>query len=218
MARRVIAVCALSVVAAIGLLVAPAAGAAPITTFDVLKGMNDAQQDAYLEAHPELNIRLANTDPDAVHDQWDDLDAATKKDAIETLPEIVGNLDGIDYDDRDTANRKALARALAASTKQLKKNPDDALAKRVMGSLTAIQKTLKGKRAPARHLVSLSLDRPPLAAIALGDLDTASDVTFLVPGMGTYTDDMQLWTQSAQNLYDEQGEVGAPTRRAVVSW
>lgn len=36
--------------------------------------------------------------------------------------------------------------------------------------------------------------------------------------MGTYTDDMQLWTQSAQNLYDEQGEVGAPTRRAVVSW
>ena len=28
----------------------------------------------------------------------------------------------------------------------------------------------------------------------------------------------QLWTQSAQNLWDEQGEVGAPTRRAVVSW
>ena len=36
--------------------------------------------------------------------------------------------------------------------------------------------------------------------------------------MGTYTDDMQLWTQSAQNLWDEQGDIGAPTRRAVVSW
>ncbi|WP_285117053.1 alpha/beta hydrolase [Leifsonia sp. fls2-241-R2A-40a] len=218
MTRRVIAVCALSVVAIVGLLSAPAAGAAPITTFDVLKGMNDEQQNAYLEAHPELNVQLANTDPDAVHDEWAALDPETRKEAIETLPEIVGNLDGIDYGDREVANRRALKQALAAGKSRLQKHPEDELTKRVLGSLTAIQKTLKGKRTPARHLVGLSLDRPPLAAIAIGDLDTASDITFVVPGMGTYTDDMQLWTQSAQNLYDEQGEVGAPTRRAVVSW
>jgi hypothetical protein len=218
MARRVIAVCVLSAVAVVGLLVAPAAGAAPITTFDVLKGMNDEQQEKYLTDHPELAIQLANTDPDAVHDEWVDLDPATRKEAIEELPEVVGNLDGIDYRSRDTANRAALTRTIASEKRELKKHPDDAVVKRVLGSLMAIQKTLKGKRKPARHLVALSLDRPPLAAIALGDLDKASDVTFVVPGMGTYTDDMQLWTQSAQNLFDEQGDVGASTRRAVVSW
>ncbi|WP_374010747.1 alpha/beta hydrolase [Leifsonia sp. LS-T14] len=218
MVRRVIVVFALAIVAVVGLLVAPAAGAAPITTFDVLKAMNDEQQEKYLAKHPELVIQLANTDPDAVHDEWRDLDADTRTDAVETLPEIVGNLDGVDYRDRERANRRALAAALATQKKELAGHPGDEQAKRVLGSLTAIQKTLKGKRTPARHLIALSLDRPPLAAIALGDLDAASDITFVVPGMGTYTDDMQLWTQSAQNLWDEQGEIGAPTRRAVVSW
>ena len=218
MVRRLIVAFALGVVAVVGLLVAPAAGAAPITTFDVLKAMNDEEQNAYLQAHPELDIQLANTDPDAVHDEWQSLDKATRADAIETLPQIVGNLDGIGYRDREKANRRALAQAIATEKRDVKKNPDDAESQRVLGSLTAVQKALKGKRTPARHLISLSLDRPPLAAIALGDLDKASVITFVVPGMGTYTDDMQLWTQSAQNLWDEQGEVGATASRAVVSW
>ncbi|MGO4535486.1 alpha/beta hydrolase [Leifsonia sp. 2MCAF36] len=218
MARRVIVAFALGVVAAVGLLVAPAAGAAPITTFDVLQAMNDEQQEKYLAAHPELAIQLANTDPDAVRKEWATLDQADRTDAIDTLPEVVGNLDGVDYRDREKANRRALRKALATGKGELQKHPDDEQAKRVLGSLTAIQKTLKGKRTPARHLIALSLDRPPLAAIALGDLDSASVITFVVPGMGTYTDDMQLWTQSAQNLWDEQGEVGAPRGRAVVSW
>ncbi|MGN7801002.1 alpha/beta hydrolase [Leifsonia sp. 22587] len=218
MMRRVLVAGGLVAVALIGLLVAPAAGAAPITTFDVLKAMNDEQQEAYLQKHPELLIRLANTDPDAVHDDWASLDAADREDAVETIPEIIGNLDGVDYRDRDRANRRALRQAIAKAERQVRAHPDDELTKRVLGALTAIQKTLKGKRTPARHLITLSLDRPPLAAIALGDLDKASEITFVVPGMGTYTDDMQLWTQSAQNLYDEQGEVGASKRRAVVSW
>jgi hypothetical protein len=218
MARRLIVAFALGAVAVVGLLVAPAAGAAPIATFDVLKAMNDEQQEKYLAAHPELVIQLANTDPDAVHAEWDDLDAETRTDAIETLPEVVGNLDGVDYRDREKANRRALKAAIATEKRKLEEAPGDEMAARVLGSLTAVQKTIGGKRKPARHLIALSLDRPPLAAVALGDLDTASDITFVVPGMGTYTDDMQLWTQSAQNLYDEQGAVGGPTRRAVVSW
>lgn len=218
MMRRVIVAVALGVVAAVTVLSAPPAGSGPITAFDVLKAMNDEQQEAYLADHPEVVIQLSNADPDAVHEEWESLDAADRADAIATLPQIIGNLDGVDYRDREKANRRALKAALADERSELAAHPDDATAQRVLGSLTAIQKTLKGKRTPARHLIGLSLDRPPLAAIALGDLDTASDVTFVVPGMGTYTDDMPLWTQSAQNLWDEQGAVGAPTRRAVVSW
>lgn len=218
MTRRVIATLALAAVAAIGLLVAPAAGAAPIRTFDVLNALDDAQQQAYLAKHPELVVQLANTDPDAVHDEWMSLDASERTDAIRTLPEVVGNLDGVDYYDRDRANRRALRQAIAAAERQLEARPDDAVTARVLGALTAIRKTLSGKRTPPRHLIGLSVDRPPLAAVALGNLDSASDITFVVPGMGTYTDDMQLWTQSAQNLWDEQGEVGGSDRRAIVSW
>ena len=54
--------------------------------------------------------------------------------------------------------------------------------------------------------------------MAVGDLDEATQITFAVPGMGTYTDDMVLWTQSAQNIWDAQGQVGAAEKRAVVSW
>ena len=107
----------------VGLLVAPAAGAAPITTFDVLKAMNDEQQETYLAKHPELAIQLANTDPDAVHDEWRDLDADTRTDAIETLPEVVGNLDGVDYRDREKANRRALSAALATQKKRAGQAP-----------------------------------------------------------------------------------------------
>ncbi|WP_431221088.1 alpha/beta hydrolase [Leifsonia xyli] len=150
--------------------------------------------------------------------RWFGLDAETRQDAIDTIPEVVGNLDGVDYRAREKANRRALKRALTTEKRELQKHPDDATAQREIAALTAIRKTIAGKRTPARHLIGLSLDRPPLAAVALGDLDTAGDITFVVPGMGTYTDDMQLWTQSAQNLWDEQGAVGAPTNRAVVSW
>ncbi|RII99137.1 hypothetical protein DZF97_16205, partial [Clavibacter nebraskensis] len=75
-----------------------------------------------------------------------------------------------------------------------------------------------GHAEPRRWLVSLSHRDPPLAAITVGDLDTARQVTFTVPGMGTYTDDMQLWTETAQNVFDAQAAVGAPAAHAVVAW
>ncbi len=70
----------------------------------------------------------------------------------------------------------------------------------------------------ARFLISLDDDVvPPLAAISIGDLDTAKNVTWTVPGMATDTKGMTGWTMAAQNLYSEQGSSG-PEERAVVSW
>jgi hypothetical protein len=82
----------------------------------------------------------------------------------------------------------------------------------------AINHTIAGKHSQKRYLVELTNDKPPLAAVAIGNLDTAQQVTYAVPGMGTFTTDMALWTQGAQNLYDRQGWAGAPKARAVVSW
>jgi pimeloyl-ACP methyl ester carboxylesterase len=66
--------------------------------------------------------------------------------------------------------------------------------------------------------MSITDNKPPLAAVAVGDLDDATLVTYAVPGMGTYTTDMQLWTQSAQNVYDAQERQGTRAERAVVAW
>ncbi|MFX7825050.1 hypothetical protein ABTK20_21875, partial [Acinetobacter baumannii] len=74
-----------------------------------------------------------------------------------------------------------------------------------IANLTNIEGALRSPRnAASRYLIELTGDMPPLAAIAIGDLDSARTATFAVPGMGTTTRDMTGWTNAAQNLFDEQ--------------
>ncbi|MFK0004120.1 alpha/beta hydrolase [Paenarthrobacter sp. NPDC090522] len=63
----------------------------------------------------------------------------------------------------------------------------------------------------------------PLVAVAIGDLDTASNVTWNVPGMKTtVADGLESWTKSAQDLYKVQEFAGLKSgdirTLAVVSW
>ncbi|MFB3979513.1 alpha/beta hydrolase [Microbacterium proteolyticum] len=67
-------------------------------------------------------------------------------------------------------------------------------------------------------LVSLTSDSPPLAAVAIGDLDTADNATYLVPGMGTPTAGMHAWTTSALNLHLSQTDAQPGASHAVVAW
>lgn len=72
---------------------------------------------------------------------------------------------------------------------------------------------------PARRLLYLDLSaREPLAAIAVGDLDTATHVTFQLSGTGIRARNA-LWgsVREAGQLYLEQRKVGVPDP-AVVAW
>ncbi len=72
---------------------------------------------------------------------------------------------------------------------------------------------------PARHLLYLDLSgREPLAAVAVGDLDTATHVTFQLSGTGIRARNA-LWgsVREAGQLYLEQQEVGID-EPAVVAW
>lgn len=207
-----------------GLLTAPAPGFGGKTPSAIdasiakITAMSSKNAEAYLDAHPREQLNILNSQPEAVADYWQSSTRAEQRDAIRTVPQLIGNLDGVDYASRDKANRRELAKSLLTTARTLKRDTGDEKAQKAMKALLAIKGTLAGKRTPKRYLTMLTDDAPPLAAVSIGNLDTATQVTFNVPGMGTYSDDMQLWTQSAQNVYDMQGFVGATGYRAVVAW
>ncbi|GAB3795453.1 hypothetical protein GCM10028798_04210 [Humibacter antri] len=210
---------AMTAVAVAGILMVPPAGKQLIEDgLQALWSMSPKQAQAYLLKNPAIAIDLANADGRYVDELWNDASAKERAAALRNAPQLIGNLDGVDYADRDKANRIYLTRALASTRKRVASAPQDESARFRLRALKAVKATLGGSRNPRRYLIELTPAPRPLAAVAVGNPDTAMQVTFDVPGMGTYADDMQLWTQAAQNVYDEQGKAGAPANRSVIAW
>jgi len=190
--------------------------------------------------HPEWSTMLRDHPPAPkdVAAWWRNVDASHATALIAGASFIIGNLEGVTYRSRDLANRTTLTRqidearaALAAEEERHERNWGDARGggdwrgrrgaelRDRLANLLNIEAALDSSqgRAP-RHLVSLSDDFPPLAAVSIGDLDTARGVTYAVPGMGTTSRDMMAWTMSAQHLLDEQRHQSAEEELAVVAW
>jgi hypothetical protein len=136
---------------------------------------------------------------------------------LETFaPSVVGNLDGVPYAVRDRANRAVLASGLA----------DHAASAARAALLGQVRDSLRHDvGAPDRYLVTLDTRGSGRAAIAIGDLDTAADVTVVVPGMFfTVTGQMTDFTNTANDLYSEQATLsgiaapGSGSGVAVVAW
>ncbi|MFP3467442.1 alpha/beta hydrolase [Leifsonia sp. SIMBA_070] len=160
---------------------------------------------------------LQQSRPDEVAAEWRAIPVAQRADAAQTLPTALGNLDGLPFGLRDKLNRRALKEATDEARRKLATRPSDTETRRSLQAYTAISIALKPTK-PRRQLITLTADQPPLAAISVGDLDAADLVTWQVPGMGTYTTDMALWTLAAANLHAAQGASGAPRARAVIAW
>jgi hypothetical protein len=212
----------------VGLVILPAPPGSGVeggfAQLDRYAALTASQAQRMIRAHPALELQVMDASPERVVSWWAAKDREHQRALIRSSPELVGNLDGVDYASRDAANRRQLRAELRTEREAVAAHPDDADARNRLTALTAIRDALEpaartgGGTEPRRWLVSLSHRDPPLAAIAVGDLDTARQVTFTVPGMGTYTDDMQLWTETAQNVFDAQASVGAPDAHAVVAW
>lgn len=191
--------------------------------------------------HPGEAQRLLDNPPavDDVKAWWTGLDADDRTALVTGLSTVVGNLGGVLYADRGRANQytldtelpKAQARYRELSGKVFRNDEltpaeraEYARLAEVVGSLEALDTTLLAGTASApRTIVSLTLGHPPLAAVAIGDLDTASNVTVNVPGMGnTVMDSMQGWAEGAGNLREAQIKaaalLGADRNVATVAW
>lgn len=209
---------------------------------DRLRGFSAVDLAILFTQHPGLADRLAeSSDPGAVARWWNSYGdpqhplepTAAQEALVAAIPAVIGNLNGVAYWARDSANRAQLARDIAASKERIRALADlaspgtrgtqgyAALISQEQARLDGLNNILQSLRrdgAPARHLVSLTRDLPPLAAVSIGDLDTATRVTYTVPGMNTTTSGMTGWTSAGQNLYNEQGRVGGEPNRAVVAW
>ena len=175
-----------------------------------------AGREAFLKAHPGLAAATLDRDPSVVAGWWQSLRPEQRYSVVQRMPEIVGNLAGVDYASRDAANRVQLTRALAELLDQSTFHTLSDVEGQQLAALRAIEGALIGRSIP-RYLIELTTDSPPLAAISVGNLDTARIVTFAVPGMGTFSTDMQLWTRAASNLYHAQSAAGAH-KQAVIAW
>lgn len=171
---------------------------------------------AFLGSHYGLAPEALDPNPAVVAQWWSSVPRLQQTRLVLRMPEVIGNLAGVDYASRDRANRTQLERDLHAAEQAA--HPGDEAAALQIAALRAITGALDAGDGPPRFLIQLTGDQPPLAAIAVGDPDTADQITFAVPGMGTLTTDAQLWTRAAQNLYDAQTEAGASVRHSVVAW
>ena len=216
---RSIGLAAMVVVAVTAVFIAPPVGRQAVDDgLEKLWSMPPQRAQKYLEKHPEVVIDLANSDSGYVDELWDKATPKERRRAIRNAPDLIGNLDGVDYASRDRANRLYLRHALVTAQKRVTAKPGSEAAAFRLRALKAVKASIARRYEPRRYLTELTPEARPRAAVAIGNLDTAEQVVYNVPGMGTYADDMQLWAQAAQNLYDEQGRAGAPSRRAVVAW
>ncbi len=155
----------------------------------------------------------------AVARWWDALGTAAQERLVALAPAVVGNLDGVPYDVRDRANRTTLADGVGTDDQDSDDQDSDAQDSGAGSDRAAARTALLAQvrdslhresgQAP-RRLIVLDTRGSGRAAIAVGDLATARDVTVVVPGMFfTVTGQMHDFTDTASDLYDEQTTVSA---------
>ncbi len=194
---------------------APAPASTRITDYAILaEQVTDVA--AFVAVHQGLAAEALSRDPAVVAAWWQALPERDRLRMPGQMPDVIGNLAGVDYASRDRANRSELASQIAALDELSAHHPLGGVIAERLAALRAIESALGAGGVP-RFLLELTTDSPPLAAISIGSLDTARLITFAVPGMGTYTTDMQLWTRAAKNIYDAQAAAGA-SGHAVVAW
>jgi hypothetical protein len=182
----------------------------PTTALSVLKSLRGGDLSSLLSARPDLAALLSQASPTDVASWWTGLDDDQQEALIHGAPAVIGNLGGVAYRARDEANRIVLDQAI----EDAERSPLDKSEQ--VAALEALKKSAQG-----HTLVSVVLDEPPLAQVAVGDLDAAKNVSFIVPGMNSnVAGDMATYVDAAKQLQYAQyraggGELGD---YAVIAW
>jgi len=146
--------------------------------------------------------------PEDVAGWWASLSAAEQRRLVVERPDDVGALDGVPAWARDRANRLVLDAALTT--------PGTA------GERTAraVAAEIRRQDAAGRQvqLWTLDLDED-LAALAVGDLDTADAVAVLVPGIWTRPeDDLAAQVGNAADVAERAGATAPGAAVAALAW
>lgn len=183
-----------------------------------------------LEQHPELVQSLRSAPPPAaeVGEWWQRSATDGRMQLLDAAPELIGNLEGVPYPLRDTANRRLLDRTIADIEADLRGDGGRAAHDRQDSTLHMLQQVRSALEAgpgePRRSLLSLDAAGEGRAAVAVGSIAHADNVTYLVPGMFFGVDArMADWADTAAVLAMDQRDwlqrVGrADETVAAVAW
>lgn len=205
-------------------------------------GLAQLMKDSPALAH-QLQLIAPSTISQWWHNIQTKHSADQQKALWKTLPEIFGNLEGVPYHIRHEANTIVLDGEISDLKSQLEDlavERDEAIRnaghspnrpQSIFLSFSAreqdlqeqldiyeqIQRSMEPEFGQAhRQLISLTADEPPLAAVSIGNLDTASNVTYSVAGMNSSTATFEDWTKSTENIHEEVTRDGA--NAATVAW
>jgi hypothetical protein len=185
---------------------------------------------SYIKSHADDVAALLATPvaPSEVTSWWATLDDSMRNALRSASPGLVGNLDGIPYSIRDLANRTLLSdtmkqleatiadesgRTVVENAKvqlRMLQSIADALGTQSAASASTLSAASTSTQSaastgPKRTLLTLDVAGQGKAAIVVGDLNTATYVSYLVPGMFfTIENQMGDWADAASNLYDEE--------------
>jgi Alpha/beta hydrolase len=149
-------------------------------------------------------------DPQAVAGWWAALTAAGQLAAIRARPAAVGALDGLPAWARDRANRLRLAAVL--------RDLPEGSGQRTMAETVAAQLAVQATAGQTAQLLQFD-PAGDLAAVALGDLDTAAALGVLVPGINTTpADDLPALMRDAAAVRAAAVEAAPGVAVAVVAW
>ncbi|WP_169332120.1 alpha/beta hydrolase [Acaricomes phytoseiuli] len=190
-----------------------------LTALAALTSMQLALFAVWQQGQARNPLTQGRVDVPATKAWWGGLNSSTQALLIAAVPGIIGNLNGVPYSTRDKANRTLL--------NTLRR--DLGVSERVRKALDGIEKSVKyqdGSPRADRYVIAFDLNNDkPLAAVAIGDLDTPGNVTWNIPGMGTTVapGGIDDWTNASQNVYNRQVATlerygPAAISNAVVSW
>ncbi|WP_405135713.1 alpha/beta hydrolase [Nocardia sp. NBC_01388] len=136
------------------------------------------------------------TDPTKLHDYWESLTPA-EKDALYDHDQYIGNRNGLPTVDRDHYNREKLDDELTRA-----QNGDPAVVEK-LGDLQAIQKTLGEHPDAMLMLMDTQSGKQAHAAVALGNPDTAYNVSVSAAGLnGNVHGSLEGMVNEAKNVKD----------------
>ncbi|WP_166433068.1 alpha/beta hydrolase [Nesterenkonia salmonea] len=188
--------------------------------YDHLGQMDAEGIDEFAEANPQINqySMPLPTNEDQLESWptgadgaswWNGMESREQNAMVAFLPLLTGNTQGVPAQKRHEANMNALD--ILRQSGQYNEYEQH---------LNSIQDstTSQGAGTGQRFLLSLDVgtegdrDRQPLAEVAVGNPDQASEVTYNVPGMNSSTANMTGEVDRAQDIFDETND------QAVIAW
>ena len=169
--------------------------------------------------------------PEEVARWWESLTEAEREAVIAAYPERIGQGDGLPADARDQANRVLLDDDLARLAAKDEDGTISPLERRVLDNAEQARDALANADAytdpldpdvhPGGQLWlydPAAYDGDGRVAVAIGDLDAATDVALMTPGITTDMQDTVRYTDQMMNLYESTRYNGDGSSVATMFW